>query len=1063
MRSYVLLLVSLLALFPSRRCFAATAEAGQPRLIPRLSLSRTAIVFAHAGDLWIVPRSGGTARQLTRGLEDDGGPMFSPDGSQVSFSRTVRGDADVYVVSSAGGEPKRLTFHPASEVARGWTPDGSKVVFAASTLLPWQANLFTLPAAGGPSVRLPIARALTGVHLPDGRFVFAPRDVFGGYPTTWRGYRGGTTGILMVTDLRGSNFRSLSDGAVNDRFPVVAGGTLLIASDRVGGILNVFALNPDTGAARPITRFGDVGIDALAGGPDGRAAFVRNGRIFLLDPRTGAVQPLAVTVNPDRGQMLPRKVKAADHVAGTAVSRDGQAAFAARGEILLLHPSEAARQLSASSGTAEDEPSFSPDGRRLAFVSARQDGDRLVLLDLPSGGKKEVALPAGRAGWQNLRWSPDGARIALEDFRSGLWVATLAQGEIRQIDQGRHLNDDTLEAAWSPDSRWIAYSRHLPNHNRAVFLREVSAVRSRRLTDGGGDARAPAFDAGGRSLYFLGGGSAAVGEAFGMASEIHRPLVVRHVFAGALDPREAEPEVAFNASLRRLAVEPRDYGRLVAMAEGGLLASAAEWPSTPGAGEPKTALYRINPLSGDSAKVAGGLDSFAISPEGGLALVQAGDERSVIPAGEGGVAARPVSLMGVEIAVEPKQEWRQIYRAAWRAMRDAFYDPAHHGQDVQQLERRYAAYLPSITRRADLTALLQLSLGNVSVSHIAVSGGDLGAVAERPPTSGLLGADFAVGGDRHRFTRIHKGDAYLGATSPLQLPGSIVNEGEYLLAVNGKEARADRDVHEHLLGTAGKPTRLTVGPSPTGDGARDVTVTPIASEYALREASWIERNRRQVTERSGGRIGYVYITDYETDGLAGFIRQWTAASDKGAVLLDQRFNPGGWAADFVLDMVRRKPLSYYAFRDADPLPFPVISNAGPVALLINHANGSAADTFPWLFKRAQVGPVVGVTTGGAGVGHVYRTDFVDGGGVSLPLRAFFNPQGTWDIENQGVSPDIRIEEDQAALLRGRDVQLDAAVDVLLEGSKSSAQRMPKRPSPTIYPTERKSSIQPERR
>ena len=1042
---------------------AAARATGLPRIFPQLSLSRTRIAFALAGDLWLVPRAGGAAVQLTSGPENDSYPSFSPDGAWIAFSRAVGGDADVYILPVEGGTPARLTFHPAPEFVRGWSQNGTQILFTAARGMSWQSRLYTVPADGGPSHELPIPIAWNGVFAPDGRIVYAPREVIGRYATSWRGYRGGSMGALEIADLRAGTFTPLSSDQGNDRLPVWAGDRLLIASDRADGLYNICSLDVTTGRASPITHFRGTGIGALAGSPDGAAAYERDGSVFLLDPATGRSQPVPIALAADRGEIVERQVAAGDYIDGAQVGANGDVAVVARGDIFLVDGAGHARNLTASSSVTEQAPAFSADGRRLAYVSFGAGGDALVLQDLarPSS-RRTIALPRARGGFFETQWSPDGRCLVVTDFRAGLWLVDAITGSSRMIDAGTHMNDYSFEVAWSPDGQWLAYARHLPNNNRALFLQHVAGGPKYQLTSGEVDTGSPTFDRGGRQIDFIASGSAAAAEAFGMYPAILRPLVLRRIQVAAVDLsqspdalRRSLSPAAFALRIRTLPFEASDYGAITVLADSTLFVSARQWPATPGRGRATLALFRLDNRSPEPAMVASDVDRFALSPDRTRLLVNSGDNWSVrpLPAGTGGTT---FSLADVRLTVKPKDEWRQIYREAWREMRDTFYDPAHHGQDIAALEERYARYLPGITRRADLNALLYLALGNVSVSHIAIDGGDNGAKVSPPPASGLLGADLAIDAGRFRFTRILPGCPFAAESIPAGVFDGLdapVKAGDYLLRINGVEATADRDLQFYLLGTAGRLTTLTVAETPDGRGARTITVQPLASDAPLREAAWIEGNRAIVDARSNGTLAYVYIPDYQERGMAAFLRQWTAASDKDGVVIDQRYNPGGWAADFILDLVSRRPLSYYTFRDARDLPFPVISNAGPRALLVNERNGSAADTFPWVFQRAGVGPIVGHRTAGWGVGHLSQITFADGGALSLPLRAFFNPDGRWDIENHGVSPDIRAEIDPAGALRGEDAQLNAAIDAVLALRKERPISAPRHPEPLVYPPE----------
>ncbi|MBV9210625.1 MAG: PDZ domain-containing protein, partial [Acidobacteria bacterium] len=414
-----------------------------------------------------------------------------------------------------------------------------------------------------------------------------------------------------------------------------------------------------------------------------------------------------------------------------------------------------------------------------------------------------------------------------------------------------------------------------------------------------------------------------------------------------------------------------------------------------------------------------------------------------------------LDLKRLEVTVDPRAEWQQIYREAWRIMRDWFYDPNYHGQNLSLLEKEYAEYLPNITRRSDLNNLMRQMLGHISISHLGVGGGDAPPPAGQPNRVGLLGADYEISDGRYRFKRIYHSFSYNSpsnaVTAPLDRPGINVREGEFLLAVDGEKVEASKNIYSYFDGKAGKPTKITVGANVSGEGARTLTVFPANGENLLRRVNWAERNRRRVEELSGGKLGYIFVQDYG-DGIMDFIRGLTGYGDKQGVIIDQRYNGGGITPDYLIEWLERKPIYYYRFREGDDIATPV--NPGPQVkvLLINEHNGSAAETFAFMYKLGHVGPIVGWRTYGAGVGpYVFTPRLIDGGRIQLPNRAAYNPDGTtWGIENAGVRPDYPIEVTPRDYLSGRDPQLEKAVQVALDEMKRTPPVAPKRPKYPIH-------------
>jgi tricorn protease len=498
--------------------------------------------------------------------------------------------------------------------------------------------------------------------------------------------------------------------------------------------------------------------------------------------------------------------------------------------------------------------------------------------------------------------------------------------------------------------------------------------------------------------------------------------------------------------------EKRDFDRIRSI-PGGLLVTAQEWPSTPAAGTPSRPLYRFEAFGGAVlTKLEESIDSLSVSPDGRKFISQVGDEWKVRNATGDPDEGRAVDLAAATVAVNPLQEWRSFYHQAWRGFRALFYDPDFHGQDLAGLERRYEAYLPNLTRRIDLNTLLRRAIGNLSVSHITVTGGDLPKGGAGIAAGATLGADLEVADGRFRFSKIYRPrDLALPSSSRSPFDDTDVAEGDYVISIDGEEVHPTREISSYLLGAAGRRVALTVSRDPSGRNARTVSITPLSGDAAIRQAAWIESNRDYVERRSNGPVAYVYIPDFAESGTNIFLQQWIAATDKSAVVLDQRYNPGGIGGDLVFDYVARRPLSEYAFRDSAHLPFPVISVRGPRILLAHEYNGSSSDVFPWLFRAARQGTIVGTRTAGAAVGSWYGMTFQDGGEYIVPMRAFFNPAGTWDIENQGVAPDVTVVQDPRAVLEGRDPQLERAVDLVLRELQQKAAPPPQRPAPLVFP------------
>jgi tricorn protease len=413
----------------------------------------------------------------------------------------------------------------------------------------------------------------------------------------------------------------------------------------------------------------------------------------------------------------------------------------------------------------------------------------------------------------------------------------------------------------------------------------------------------------------------------------------------------------------------------------------------------------------------------------------------------------------MEVRVVPAEEWRQMFHESVRIMRDWFYDPNHHGQNLAALEKEYSSYLPTTVRRTDLNRLMQQMLGYVSVSHLGVGGGDSQAPAGSGNRIGLLGADYEIADGKYRFKKIYRSTSYSSPAgsfgAPLDQPGVDVREGDYLLQVNDQAIGADKNLLSYFENTVGRPTKITVSASASGTNARTYTVFPALGENRLRRANWAEENRKLVERLSGGRLGYIFIEGYGGEGISNAIRGLSGYADKHGIIIDQRFNGGGITPDYLIEWMQRKPLYYYMFRGGEDIATPV-NPAPPVkVLIINELNGSAAETGAFMFKLAKVGPIVGKRTFGGGIGPYYFTPpLIDGGQIRLPNRAAYDPSGaSWGIENIGVAPDIDIDITPSDVLARRDPQLEKAIEVALAQISKNPLTGPKRPAFPVHPGE----------
>jgi tricorn protease len=1086
-------------IFLSSLLLLSTAASAAPWL-QSPTVSRDQVAFVHAGDLWTVGRGGGEAARLTVGVGRELDPVFSPDGRWIAFTGEYDGNYDVYVVDAGGGVPRRITWHPGMDRVAGWTPDGRRVLFRSRRGSPHAEQLFTMPLEGGLPAEVPLPMARQGAFSPDGaRIAYVPYENRASSPNVhvaWKRYRGGLAGPVWIARLSDSAVERIPHEGSNDSYPMWVGGKVYFVSDR-NGPATLFAYDP---AARTVSRVlanDGPDITSASAGPDA-IVYEQAGRLSLFDLASGRSRALDVRVSGDLPSVRPRWVKVAKQIQNAGLSPTGiRAVFEARGEILTV-PAEKGdiRNLTRTPGVAERDPTWSPDGQRIAYFSD-ESGEYALHVATQDGQGEVVKIGLGDppSFFYSPRWSPDGRKIAYTDKRLNVWYVDLDRKKPVRVDTNLYEAPyRLLDPVWSPDSRWIAYTKQLRNHLRAVFLYSLETGKARQVTDGLSDARYAAFDRGGKYLYFTASTDAGPTSGWLDMSSQQRP-VSRSVYVAVLDStlpsplapqsdeekeaaRESEEKeggdegakkdgkeeparvrIDFDGIDQRILALPipaRNYVQLAAGKEGVLFVlENAALPGLDGE-EGSAAVHRFDLETRKLEKLLDAAGPFALSQDGEKMLVRQGESWTIAsttpsPAPEPGKGALALDAMTVQ--VDPRAEWKQMYEEAWRLQRDFFYDPRFHGLDLPAAVQRYRTYLDGLGHRSELNDLFREMLGELTVGHMYIDGGDQPEVEK--VKGGLLGADFAVEQGRYRFVRIYGGENWNpDLQAPLTQPGVNVKAGEYLLSVGGRELRAPDNVYATFEGTAGKSVVIEVGPNPDGKGSRKVTVVPIEDESGLRLRAWVEENRRKVDRLSDGRLAYVYLPDTAEGGYTYFNRYYFAQVDKEGAVIDERFNAGGLAADYIVDYLRRPLLSYWTTREGSDFTTPLGSIFGPKVMLVNQVAGSGGDALPWYFRKLGIGPLVGKRTWGGLVGVYDYPALIDGGRVTAPRMAFWNPEGSWEVENHGVAPDVEVELDPAAWRQGRDPQLEKAVQVALELLEKNPLPRHKRPEYPTYHTKK---------
>jgi tricorn protease len=1078
---------------------AADINVRDTRLLHQPALSSTHVAFVYGDDLWVARLDGSDVRRLTTDDAVESNPAFSPDGATIAFSAQYDGNTDVYVVPVEGGAPRRLTWHPGPDVVQAFTPDGRRVLFTSprAVFTTRHTQLVTVSLDGGMPDALPLPNAASGAYSPDGRRLaynpLAPRF------EQWKQYRGGTVSRIWLFDLASQDIEKVPQPATraNDVDGMWIGGTLYFRSDRAGEF-NLFSYVPGSGAVRQLTTHRDFPVlRASAGG--GKIVYEQAGYLHLLDPATSVTRRLTIGVSSDLRETRPRFVKGGRWIRSATISPTGaRAAFEFRGEIVTV-PAEKgdARNLTNSPGAHERDPAWAPDGTRVAYFSDASGEYELNIVSHDGKGEARKIEPGGAGFYANLQWSPDSRRLAYTDNAQALYVMDLEKGAAVKVAAAKVYGPvSPVTFGWSPDSRWLAYTVNTQALAMTLSIYSLDQGRSFPVTDGLAEVSDPVFDRSGKYLYLFGSTDAGpVLDWFAQSTAENRRtrnvylVVLRNDLPSPLakqndDEKPAAERAAKSADPKgdqaggktaepatppepvRIDFEGIDYRILDLPVPGGdlselqagaagqvyYLRASADGPIEQGQGPPGPplqALHRFDLEKRADERILDQARGYQVSFDGKKLLYSTRDAWSIVtlsPTQKINPSDGRLAVDSIEVRIEPRAEWAQIYDEAWRINRDYFYAANMHGTNWSALKEKYAALLADAATRNDVNRVMQWMSSELAVGHHRLAGGDrLGATTTVP--GGLLGADYAVQNGRYRFAKVFGGLNWNPQLrSPLTEPGVNVRAGEYLLAVGGRDVRPPANLYSFFENTAGKIVEITIGPNADGTGSRVVRVVPLENEAAIRNRDWVEGNLKKVDAATGGRVAYVYVPNTAQPGYDYFKRYFYPQSHKDAVIVDERFNGGGQIADYYIDILRRPLISYWAMRYGDDLKTPAASIQGPKVMLIDETAGSGGDLLPWMFRKFKLGTLIGQRTWGGLVGVLGFPTLMDGGTITAPNLAIWTPEDGWVVENEGVPPDIEVEQTPKDVIAGRDPQLDRAIAVVVEELKKNPPPRPTRPA-----------------
>lgn len=1053
----------------------------ETRLLRFPAAYKNQIVFSYAGDLYSIQSGGGIARKLTSHPGTEMFPKFSPDGKTIAFSAQYDGNTEVYIMPAEGGIPKRITYTATlgrddvsdrmgpNNIVLGWAPDGKHVIYRsrATTFNDFKGMLWKAPLNGDLSEQIPLSSAGWASYNDDGSKLYFNK-VFREF-RTWKYYRGGQADDIWSIDFKSGKLENLTQHAAQDIMPMHHQGKIYFASDR-DRIMNLFEYDPATKQTKKLTNFTeyDVKFPSIH---NGLIAFENAGYIYTYEITTQKQTKVTVQIREDFAVGRNQLVDASKFISSANISPDGKrAVFGASGDVFTV-PAEKGtiRNLTHSPGAHDRNVSWSPNGRWIAYISDQTGEDELYMQE-QDGSKEAVTISSGGGSYKyGMKWSPDSRFILLSDRSNELYYYDITHKKKTLV-----IKSDEWEITdfnWSPDSKWLAYTMPSQQGNSRIILYSIESKEHIQATDGWYDAQSPVFSADGKFLYFS--SDRTYNPIYSQSEWNHAyvdlsKLYVLHLTSSTSSlyklendevktEKSEETEKSGTKDKNDKKADDTQEGKVsVKVDKENILKRVEELPVQAGnfwnlqpvkngiyyhfAGHGKPMAVKF--FSNDDKKESnvGNFSTFKLSADLSKVLVGKGNKYYIESPGTSDMfVQKELNFSDLKVTVDRQAEWRQIYYESWRQMRDYFYDPGMHGANWEQVKKKYDALLPYVQHRNDLNYLIGEMIGELNAGHAYVNGGDRPDVASVP--MGLLGAKLKR--DKSNYYRIEKilnGPGWAeGQRSPLAEIGLNINEGNFILAVNGKDVRQLDNIYAALIGKANETVEVTINTEASEKGGRKVYVKPLASEADLYYADWIQDNIAKVNKASDGKVGYLHIPDMGAVGLSAFSRYFYPQLQKEALLIDDRGNGGGNVSPMIIERLRRELVFGNSWRNSSVASTrPAQIHLGPKVCLIDQFSASDGDLFPYQFRHYKIGKLIGQRSWGGVVGIRGSLPFIDGGTLNRPEFAHFNPEtNEWVIEGEGVSPDIEVLNDPYQEFLGNDIQLKRGVEELLKELKAN--------------------------
>ncbi len=1076
---FTLLLVSIFTSFTFSQINA--------RLFQFPDVSKTQITFSYAGDIWLVSKDGGSAVKLSSPSGQEIFPKFSPDGKTIAFSGNYNGNTDVYTIPTKGGVPKRLTYHGYSDRVLDWYPDGSKILFASkrkSGKERFNQFYFTGTDNGLP-VKLPLEMAEYGSFSEDGKTIaFTDKSRLS---RTWKRYRGGTAPDIWLMNMETLKAEKIAKNDANDELPMIKGSKVYFLSDRgAAERFNLWVYDMTSKEVTQLTKFTDYDIHFPSMGSDD-IVFEVGGRLYLFNLNTNKHKEVIINVVDDYRPLLSKTINVKNHIQNAWISYDGKrVAFEARGDIFSV-PAEHGyvANLTQTSGIAERFPALSPNGKYVAYWSDKNGEYQLMLRDLKENSEKSITSFTDGYKYQSF-WSPDSKKLVFIDQALNIQMLFVETGELVAMDKllyQKHYGLSNFSVNWDSNSQWVTYTRDTPGRTEAIALYDVNNRKLHQVTSGYYNDFSPAFDPDGKYLYFLTNRhfnpkysdfdntfiytSSTMLAAVPLTEKTESPIAVRNdetkIKTEEKESKDGDKEKDKKSKKKDKdkdkEKEKKDKPKVTKIDLDGFEHRIVLLPPSHGD------YHSISAIAGkvlyikegselkyydlkkrEEKSVITDIRGYQLSADGKKILIQKGSSWYIIEPSAGQKADKALPVDDMQMVVNPKEEWKQIFTDAWRLERDFFYDKNMHGVDWKGVYNQYLPLLEQCVTRWDVNFVLGEMIGELSSSHSYKGGGD--TEHAKSLKVGYLGIDYGVKDGHYYIKHIVDGSLWdAEKRSPLLSPGTDVNEGDYILAVNGVDMNISQSPYAMFQGLSEKTVELMVNSKPEIKGARKVIVKTMSDEFRIRHLQWIETKRKRVDEATGGKAGYIFVTSTGIDGQNELVRQFMGQWTKSALIIDERFNNGGQIPDRFIELLNRKPLAYWAVRDGVDMQYPPVGHRGPEVMMINGWSGSGGDAFPTYFRDEKLGELVGTRTWGGLIGISGAPQLIDGGMVTVPTFRMYDPNtGEWFKEGHGVEPDIEVDEDAGELAKGIDPQLEKAIEVILKKLETKSYKKPPRPA-----------------